>query len=261
MARLQFHLNSPSLRFTTQLEMVVPECPRDADPAAYYAPEHKLPFMLLLHGAGGNASQWLRYSHIEQLAEEYGFIVACPTAHNSSYMNMAYGHKWADWVYKDVWDFVHATFPVYDDPDHNFIAGLSMGGYGAFRGALQYPEKYGWCVALSSGASIVQEMLEPNSRLDKLWVCAGKPEDGVIGGENDLYAEAERLIASGKKLPHLFDACGTEDFGLAQNIRFRDHLQKLGYEVTWVEDSGAHNWDYWNAHLRMACEWLPLKKK
>ena len=83
--------------------------------------------------------------------------------------------------------------------------------------------------------------------------------DDIIGSDNDLFAVAERLAASGRPLPKLLSSCGTEDFTYNENIKFREHLLSLGYDLEWQEASGAHNWDYWDAHIRDVFEWLPLK--
>ena len=80
----------------------------------------------------------------------------------------------------------------------------------------------------------------------------------VLGSDNDLFALAERHVNSGRVLPKLYSACGTEDFTFDGNVKFKEHMLSLGYDFTWVQDPGSHTWDYWNDHIRMICDWLPL---
>jgi len=263
MARLQIHMESEILRFTTQVDIAIPEygfAERRAgvSPEEYYSEKNKLPVMFLYHGGTGTCSDWFRFSRIEELSEEKKFIVVCPTAQNSCYTNMAYGPRWFDFISIELYDMVHSMFPASTDPAGNFAVGLSMGGYGALKSALTYPEKFGYGAAMSSAAYIPQEVA--------LGICPlpdggksifGDP-DKVLGSDNDLFALAERLKASGRVLPKLYSACGTEDFTFEGNVKFKNHMLDLGYDFTWVQDPGSHTWDYWNDHIKMVCDWLPL---
>jgi len=253
--RLQIHMQAPSLFFETQVDIIMPQCAPFKDPNEYYSPDNKLPVMFLLHGGGGDRADWLRFANIEILADQYGMVIVCPSAQNSSYMNMAYGYDWAKWIYEELYDYIHAYYPVSDDPAKNFIVGMSMGGYGAFRGALHYPEKYGKCVAFSSGACVPQNIAEGKGHH---FPQGGRmmTGDDIIGSENDLFASAERLLKSGRPIPKLLSSCGTEDFTYQENIRFRDHLLSLGYDLKWHEAPGSHDWDYWNGYFKLACDWL-----
>ena len=262
MARLQIHMESMALRFTCQADVHIPLLTPEKQmagvrPEDYYSSDNKLPVMFLYHGGSGDKSDWFRFTRVEQLADQYGFVIVCPSAQNSCYMNMAYGPKWSDFVNEELYDRVHAMFPVSDDPDKNFAVGLSMGGYGAFRSALKYPDRFGWGAGLSSGVHIPQETEVgtvgfPDKGLSHMG------EGSPLGGPDDLFYAAEQLAKSGKKLPKLFSACGQEDFTYAGNLWFASHVKALGYDITWVSDKGSHEWDYWEEHIRQVCKWLPL---
>ena len=53
-------------------------------------------------------------------------------------------------------------------------------------------------------------------------------------------------------------ACGTEDGLLGVNRQFRDHLLRLGYDVTYEEGPGVHDWYFWDEYILKALNWLPL---
>lgn len=264
MARFEINMESTILRFNTALNVVVPQMSfRDMmngdKEDEYYRRDNKLPVLFLLHGGGGSESDWLRFSRIEELAEENKMIVVCPTGQNSSYSNMAYGPRWFDFITEEVYDFVHAVFPASAEYCDNYIAGLSMGGYGALKAALRCPEKYSRAISLSGAANIVQQYVEDKfvAKLDGFPIFGEKST--AIGGENDLFALAEQCKASGKPMPVVYSACGTEDFTFEGNAQLRDHMKALGYDFTWVEGPGAHTWDFWNEYIAKAIGWLKAK--
>lgn len=263
MARLQVHMESEFLRFTTQVDIAIPQygfsdSKAGISPEDYYSEGNKLPVMFLFHGGTGISSDWFRFTRIEELSESKKFIVVCPTAQNSCYTNMAYGPRWFDFINIELYDMIHAMFPASTDPCKNFAVGLSMGGYGAFKSALTYPEKFGYGAGMSSAAYIPQEAASGEIPLPDGGLSIFGERDKILGSENDLFAVSERLKASGRPLPKLYSACGTEDFTYKGNVEFKNHLQNLGYDITWVADKGAHTWDYWNDHIRMICDWLQL---
>jgi S-formylglutathione hydrolase FrmB len=61
-------------------------------------------------------------------------------------------------------------------------------------------------------------------------------------------------------MPKLYQWCGTEDFLYKANLAFRDCAQKLGYDLTYEEGPGDHQWKYWDEKIQRVLEWLPLKK-
>ena len=80
------------------------------------------------------------------------------------------------------------------------------------------------------------------------------------GSDNDLFAVAERLAASDKPKPRVYMWCGTEDFLYQQNTAMRDHLKKLGFDLTYEESPGDHQWKYWDEKIQTVLSWLPLQK-
>ena len=79
----------------------------------------------------------------------------------------------------------------------------------------------------------------------------------VRGGVNDYDALAEK-VAKEPVRPKFYLACGTEDGLLGVNRQFRDHLLQLGYDVTYEEGPGVHDWYFWDEYILKALNWLPL---
>lgn len=87
-----------------------------------------------------------------------------------------------------------------------------------------------------------------------------RPAQAIAGSENDLFAVSDRLAASGKALPKLYMWCGTEDGLYGQNVRLRDHLRARGYDLTYEESPGDHQWKYWDEKIQTVLSWLPISK-
>ena len=83
--------------------------------------------------------------------------------------------------------------------------------------------------------------------------------DQVRGSDNDLLAVAERLAQSGGPKPKVYIWCGTEDFLYPHNTSMRDQLNRLGYDLTYEESPGDHQWKYWDEKIQTVLKWLPLK--
>ena len=137
-----------------------------------------------------------------------------------------------------------------------------MGGFGAIVNGLQNPQTFGAVAALSS-ALILDSMLEHTQYTDFLMTNKGYYESvfgelsQVRGGVNDYDALAEK-VAKEPVRPKFYLACGTEDGLLGVNRQFRDHLLRLGYDVTYEEGPGVHDWYFWDEYILKALNWLPL---
>ncbi len=262
MARLQIHTSLPDV----SLDVIIPEFMHSGKAREQklteqeYYENRNLPVLWLLHGGLGNATDWPRYTMIELYAEEKGIIVVCPTGNNGCWVNQVSGSPWEDVLTEKLWEFVHRMFPTSDKPEDNYIAGLSMGGYGALRIGLLHPERYSRIGAFSSGICIPQEYSVGEFRGPGGEQSFGDPA-AVIGSDFDGYAVAERRAAaakeSGEKLPPIYLSCGTEDFLYKANIEYREHLKKLGYDVTWDEGPFRHEWRFWDQQVEKFIRTLP----
>jgi putative tributyrin esterase len=96
-------------------------------------------------------------SSIERYAQENNLAVIMPSVDRSWYTNTAYGANYFDFITEELPELCHKAFGgLSEKREDNIIAGLSMGGYGAVKTALTYPEKYGACIALSGAFDITR---------------------------------------------------------------------------------------------------------
>lgn len=124
-----------------------------------------------------------------------------------------------------------------------------MGGYGAFKLALTYPERYGAAVSLSGCLDLSQSWHEEAPLLDQVFGSQTKFQNSSA---NLLNLLANQAVA---QLP-LLQFIGTNDSLLADNRTFhtfgRQYLDKLDYR----EQTGTHNWEFWDMYLPVALQWL-----
>ena len=68
----------------------------------------------------------------------------------------------------------------------------------------------------------------------------------------------EELLSEKRPVPKFYLSCGTEDGLYDANIRLREKLIKNGADVTWDEEKGGHDWDFWDSQIKKFIDWLPL---
>ncbi|NQX59971.1 alpha/beta hydrolase [Paenibacillus qinlingensis] len=214
----------------------------------------KHPVLYLLHGLSDDHTAWMRYSLIERYAAEIGLAVVMPAVNRSYYTDMLHGGKYWTYISEELPQLARSFFPLSAEREQNFVAGLSMGGYGALKLAICCPDRF------AAGASMSGALdLEDGYRqgIADFPLIFGRAEM-IQGSKHDLFANAARLVETNGLKPLLYACCGTEDTMYGQTIRFRDHCKGLGLPLTYSEGPGAHNWEYWNQSIQEVLSWLPL---
>lgn len=191
----------------------------------------------LLHGLSDDYTVWHRRTSIERYADETGLMIVMPDGGRGFYCDQPYGAYEAHIL--ETVAYIDRTFRTIDDPGARGIGGLSMGGYGAMKLGLKYPERFGSVVSHSGAVDLVN--LQDRDIMQQIFFAPVREDD-------DCFALAAR---PGRKPALRFD-CGTEDFLLEGNRAFRDHLVRLGVPHAYVEFPGGHTWDYWDVHVREA---------
>lgn len=265
MALLHVDFFSDALGMCTSMDVILPENTRGQIGMEGRCPDGKYPVLYLLHGMSDDHTIWQRRTSIERYVSELGLAVVMPTTHLGWYTDMYIGYNYWTFLSKELPQICRSFFPMMSDRrEDTFAAGLSMGGYGALKCGLLAPETFS-CVASLSGGVDVADICEtaanhPEEEDDdpQLWFDIFGPGNEVRGSDNDLFAVAERLKASGKPLPKVYMWCGTEDFLYKANQRMRAHLTKLEYDLTYEECPGDHQWKYWDAKIQTVLSWLPI---
>ena len=252
MAKLVCNFYSYVLNRAVDITVVLPSvtCPESLG-LADYPPSHvlkeKFPILYLLHGFGNNHAQWTGYTNAEMYAEERRIAIVNLSTENKAYSKVG-GDDFKKFVSEELPEFLLNYFPVSDKPEDTYIAGLSMGGYGAFLHGLTWPERFHAIGAFSAGISI-----NPHAFAEKPLGKAPKADP-----EYDLYDLAEKLKKENRKFPKIYTSCGTLDPLYEVNKDYYNRLKELGANVTWAETEGrGHEWRFWDAQLEAFLDWIP----
>ena len=213
--------------------------------------------LYLLHGMSDDEGTWMRRTSIDRYAEEHGLAVVMPDGGLGWYTDMYRGLAWFRFISEELPALCRRFFPILSDKrEDTWIGGNSMGGYGALKCALRAPQTFSRVISLSGALDAADTAVNntvPATR--RYWEDVFGPAEDVSGSENDLFAAATALTDPALR-PQIYMWCGTEDFLYGQNTRMRDHLRALGYNLTYEESPGDHQWQYWDKKIAGALDWL-----
>lgn len=214
--------------------------------------DRKFKCLYLLHGLTDDHTIWMRRTSIERYATKYGICVVMPNGGRSFYTNMKLGgQRYYDYVARELPAFITEMFNVSDKREDNFIAGLSMGGYGALKIGMRECHKFCAAAALSAVAHIKGTGI--NRFGEALKPIFG--EEISIPDEDDLFLLAEMTEKKADK-PRIYMTVGTEDFMYSENVMLKEKFESLDFDYTYREASGEHCWDFWDAEIQGILKWM-----
>jgi S-formylglutathione hydrolase FrmB len=251
MALLEVRFFSEKLGMWTTMTVLMPQDRREGE---------RFKTLYLLHGLSDDDSGWTRRTSIERYVEPLRLAVVMPQVHRSFYTDMKHGLPYWTFISEEVPKVARAMFGLSDRREDNFVAGLSMGGYGAFKLALRCPDRFGAAASLSGALNMAAprhlvEEVPPEIVRDMRLIFG---ETGKAGEEDDLLWLLEQRAREGATLPKLYQVCGTEDFLYKDNQVFLDACRRLGVPVTYKEGPGGHDWGFWDHWIQDVLAWLPL---
>lgn len=214
----------------------------------------RYPVLYLLHGLSDDHTAWCRQTSIERYVENLPLIVVMPDSGRGFYCDAQQGMAYETAIVRDLIGFVDRMFPTQPTREGRYVAGLSMGGYGAVKFALKHPDIFSAAVSHSGALAFGHFPLVPDPEKPFNTEFARVVGEQPAGSDNDLFALAERIPV--EKRPMLRIDCGGEDFLLESNRSFHTHLEALGYPHEYEEFSGDHNWGYWDVHIQEALQFF-----
>ena len=256
MALLRVDFSSEVLAVGTSMTVLLPQRASTQIGLVGHDTEAPPPVLYLLHGLTDDDTAWIRYTSIERYAAARGLAVVMPQVHRSFYADEVHGSRFFAFLSEELPAVVSSFFRVSTRREDTFVAGLSMGGYGALKWALREPTRFAAAASLS-GALDVAGMQQHDDRphiVELLGRVFGRP---LAGTEDDLL----HLVAAAgdRALPRLLLRCGTEDPLLAANERFVAACREHDVDLDAGFGPGAHEWGYWDTQIQAVLDWLPLK--
>ena len=243
-------------------------------PPDYASPETKTtryPVMYLLHGLTGHYSDWTTRTKLAEYAAQYKMIIVTPEGNDGWYTDSATmpTEKYETYFVQELIPDVRDRYRTIEKREARAIAGLSMGGYGALKFGVKYPELFGFAASMSGAlgaASWTLEDLRGNQWIWRSLTSIFGPPNSAVRTANDLNdllksMPAERIAT----LPYIYLDCGTEDPLLPSSKVLADILlmRKIPHEFRQLP--GTHNWVYWDQQvvevLRIAGEKMTVDGK
>ena len=264
MAIIEVNLISKCLMRTVTFNAIIPV--DKFGPQAENAEQKPLKTLYLLHGIFGNYTDWVNGTRIQAWAEANDLAVIMPSGENRFYLDdEKSGELYGEFIGKELVEFTRKLFPLSDKREDTFIAGLSMGGYGAIRNGLKYAENFGCVIGLS--AALVHDTWKDADNSAPIFTFRRNyyetifgEYDKVKGSDKDPKALLLKLKEEGRPVPKMYLCCGTEDGLVTANRDFRDFLNENGVDLTYVEGPGKHDWVFWDTYIKKVLDWLPLNR-
>ena len=216
MALIQVNYQSRALYRTVPVNVILP-VDRIDFMTGEYAMEARSKFktLYLLHGLLGNYTDWVSGTRIQRWAEERKLAVVMPSGDNSFYFRSR--TPWNDYetfIGEELPEITRRMFPLSDRREDTFIAGLSMGGYGALRNGIVFSDHFSHVAGLSSTLHIFDDLSEEANLglFDNL-------EEASKTNLNHKVA-AREMFRNRKEIPRFYMVCGRQDDLLKVNMQF-----------------------------------------
>jgi S-formylglutathione hydrolase FrmB len=214
------------------------------------------PVLYLLHGLSDDCTIWERWTSIERHASEKGIAVVMPEVRRSFYCDEVFGENYWTLVSEELPAMLARSFRISTAREDTFVAGLSMGGFGAFKLALNHPDRFA-AAASFSGATDLRPRAE-------LFGSEWSAEQHRIWGEEPTLPTVDDLIglleqSDPTSLPPLFLDCGTEDALMPLNETFIRVAEERSVDLTSRLRPGDHTWDFWDRSVQDFLDWIPLR--
>ena len=217
----------------------------------------RYPVLYLLHGLAGHYDNWLSKTKLKDYAAAYQIIIVTPEGNDSWYTDSATvaTDKYESYIMQELIPDVEGRYRTIKTREGRAIAGLSMGGYGALKFAVKYPDKFIFAASIS-GALDAAARTDANPK--NIWSFL-RPSilqtfgatDSPVRAANDLHKlfrelPAERIAS----LPFLYLDCGTEDGFLATNRELATILLERKIPHEFRELPGKHDWAFWDSEVQ-----------
>jgi putative tributyrin esterase len=229
-------------------------------PLDYNAPAARTtryPVLYLLHGLAGSHDDWVSTkAHLAQYAAQYRIIIVTPEGHDGWYTDgvAAPNEKYESYIVQELLPDVDGRYRTIAERKGRALAGLSMGGYGALKFGVKYPDKFIFVASMSGALGAPAWDVNSQELIDFV-----KPSIAHVYGAmnnpvraaNDIFKLYDRLTpAESAQLPYIYLDCGTEDFLLDSNRTFAALLLNHKIPHEFRELPGQHEWPYWDQQVQ-----------
>ncbi len=261
MAFLRCDFHSLVLDQQTSMSVILPEAYKPDGSIPGNPIKKGFPVLYLLHGYNGDETVWQRFTSLERYITKYPLAVVMPRGNHGFYVNhLNNGYQYLEFITGELPEKVAHFFNVSTKAEDTFIAGLSMGGYGAYRCVIEKPAQYAAVAAMSPAIDFKAFYDSGTMRIHGAHATGGSYESALAKGDVILDRLARHLEA-GVALPPFYLSCGTEDYLYEHSRLFKAFCEERGLNLTYEEWPGIHDYVFWDAAIEKILAWLPIKPR
>jgi len=208
-----------------------------------YTTGAEYPVVYLLHGAGGNYTDWTKNApKIRENVDALNIIIVCADGGVTSWYwdsPVDPTYKYETYITKELIPFIDKSYKTIKSRNGRAITGLSMGGHGGLYLGIRHQDIFGAAGSMSGGVDI--------RPFPKNWDMAKRLGDYATNPDNwEKYTVTNQLhLLTPNSLAIIFD-CGTEDFFYKVNTELHDKMVERNIAHDFIVRPGAHNWQYWS---------------
>ncbi len=229
-------------------------------PTGYDTSKLRYPALYLLHGNAGNRYQWVNQGRVQQTADALiasgdipPAVIIMPDAGTSWFVDRK--EKMETAVITELIPDVEKSFRVLRSREGRLVGGLSMGGYGAMRFALKYPEMF-VAAALLSPAIYNPEPPE-NSSARTVGVFGAPGYDASVWKSLNYPVLWEGYLAKKNPVPMYINSGDDDDFFIEfEAVQFYELLRKSKQPAELRIVNGAHVWPVWESTIGDALKYI-----
>lgn len=211
----------------------------------------------LLHGLTGSSVDWTVRTRVALYADEHDVVFIMPEVGNTWYRNIPNRGRFFDYVAEELPEVMGGLFNISARREDVAAMGCSMGGYGAMKAALLYPENYFLVCSFSTAcAQLGAHMDRIRRNPDELENTHLKSVYGpqLAYEEDEELALLARRAAKNPVKPIIYMNIGRQDFLYASNIALHEEMKTLDLDYTFEVADGAHEWYFWDRSLKAVLE-------
>lgn len=249
MALVSVHYRSDQLKKTVEIMLAVPDCNK-----AFCKPLSEYPVVYLLHGLSEDASSWIRKSNAERYALDRGLVLVMPSVDRSMYCDGVLGQNYFTYLTQELPGYLEKVFGLSRKREQNYIMGFSMGGFGAARAALTYPEQYTAWGALSGLVDLMPMLFRLDDATKEefpfLAAEAGRVDTSPLNPVNLIDGEKQKELRG-------YLSCGLQDDLLICTRRFQEASEKAGLPNRFAYVPGrGHDWTFWEEQIPLFFDFI-----
>ena len=227
--------------------------------------EPPYPTLYFLHGYSGGAVETSMFSNIALYGMRYGVAVVLADGENSFYTDdEKRGACFSRFFGEELVEVTRSVLPLSRRREDTWIAGISMGGYGALINGLRFRDRFSAIGMLSPALGFKQENDEPPEGCPvpsgELLETLGSWQE-YAGSYRD---EKQALLSAARSetaVPEIFVGIGKNDPLYPEAVRFREYSRAMGITPEWYEAEGGHDHTFWKQAMDPLFHFLTKKEE